>query len=82
MTDVSNDFIDPGGTFINSRVMSPLVTCSRCKQMASSAHPHFSSVVGSRTCHARRANADRERLHSSLSAFIRSWVVRFMLPPS
>lgn len=73
--------MQPGGTFISKRVMSPDVTASRCRQIASSAQPHFNSVVGSRTCHALFANAARERLHSSLSALSRSCSVSFRLKP-
>jgi hypothetical protein len=55
ITPVSSDFIEPGGTFMSRRRMSPFVTASRCWQIASSAQPHFSSAAGSSTCQARWA---------------------------
>ena len=49
-TSVSNDFMKPGGTFINSRVIWPLVTASRCSHTACKGQPSTNRVWGSKKC--------------------------------
>src|SRR3954468_6659572 len=64
-TSVSNDFVNPGGTFINNLVMYPSVTAWRCSAMAEIAHPLIKGMAGSTTGHIYSTNSIRLPSHRS-----------------
>lgn len=66
--DTSKLFIEPGGMLINSRVILPSVTASKCPHTASKCQFGTNSVIGSNTCHASFTNAYKLHSHRERTA--------------